>query len=137
MMKLSERLSSLGSNNVELAEIAGVSKQSVTNWIARDSLSKKGAERLAKHFDVSMEWLLTGEQSKKNTTEKSNITWQGGVNEAIPEYSNVDEVLIPYFKEVSLSAGGGDFLQLETNGRTKKFAKAELKSLGVDISNSA
>jgi phage repressor protein C with HTH and peptisase S24 domain len=38
---------------------------------------------------------------------------------------------------VSLSAGGGDFLQLETNGRTKKFVKAELKSLGVDISNSA
>jgi phage repressor protein C with HTH and peptisase S24 domain len=137
MMKLSERLSSLGPNNVELAEIAGVSKQSVTNWIARDSISKKGAERLAKHFGVSMEWLLTGDNIETGKTERSNVIWQGGINEVAQEYSYVDEVLIPYFKEVSLSAGGGDFLQLETNGRTKKFAKTELKALGVDISNSA
>lgn len=49
MKNLNERLASLGATNVELADISGVTKQSVTNWIARDSLSKKAAERLAKH----------------------------------------------------------------------------------------
>lgn len=131
MKNLNERLASLGATNVELADISGVTKQSVTNWIARDSLSKKAAERLAKHFSVSMEWLLTG------VNESPGITWQGDINEQDAFYETFEEVLIPFFKEVSLSAGGGDFLQLETNGRTKKFIKSELKSLGVDITNAA
>jgi SOS-response transcriptional repressor LexA len=60
MMTLNERLMSLCDSKIKLAEIAGVSKQSVTNWIARDSISKKAAERIAKHFNIGLEWLLCG-----------------------------------------------------------------------------
>ncbi len=54
---------SLCDSKVELARVAGVSKQSVTNWVNRDSISKKAAERIATHYDVGLEWVLSGKES--------------------------------------------------------------------------
>jgi SOS-response transcriptional repressor LexA len=75
MKKLNERLMSLCSSKTELARIAGVGKQSVTNWVSRNSISKKGAERIAAHFNVSLEWVLSGTAvvyNRENPTYAAN-----------------------------------------------------------------
>lgn len=43
-----------------------------------------------------------------------------------------DEVELPFFKEVELSAGNGSQVRLETNGRKLRFGKRTLKRKSID-----
>ncbi len=87
MQNLNERLLSLCDSKVEIADVARVSKQSVTNWVTRDSISKKAAERLAKHFNINMEWLLTGQGEKSKAgkqAEENTNSLLDQLNKAMP-----------------------------------------------------
>ena len=135
MKNVEERLLSLNSNKTEIAKIAEKSKQTVSNWCSRNSIAKDGAQKIANYYNVRLDWLIYG---KGNKYETQTIKWQGEVSEPGKDCEFDGEIVeIPFFSDVSLSAGQGGFLQLETNGRSKQFVKSELKSLGVDISNAA
>lgn len=45
-----------------------------------------------------------------------------------------DEIELPFFKEVELSAGKGSEVMLETNGRKLRFGKRTLQKKGIDPS---
>lgn len=48
-----------------------------------------------------------------------------------------DEVALPFFREVELSAGSGRHEVIENHGRKLRFSKATLKSKSVDINDAA
>ena len=74
-MNLKERLESLSDNQVEIARVAGVSKQAVSNWIARNSISASAAKKLSRHYKVSLDWIMSDNSDKKerNSTIKIEL----------------------------------------------------------------
>lgn len=139
MTTLKERLLSLEDNQTILADVAGVTKQAVTNWFYRDSISKRGARRIADYYKVSIGWVISGNTNSGATyAPQSNAELLGGIDPwhsktALPD----DEVEIPFFTEVELAAGNGMTDTQEHHGFKLRFAKSTLKRQGVEASNAA
>lgn len=52
---------------LHLAEVLGLQNQSFTNWKKRRNIPAADIVlKIAQHFDVSMEWLLTGTDKKES-----------------------------------------------------------------------
>ncbi|WP_368750322.1 helix-turn-helix domain-containing protein [Klebsiella aerogenes] len=64
--ELAERLDKIAQEHhlsgSELARIAGVSRSSVNAWRKRGTISKESAVKIAAATNVSLSWLLTGEE---------------------------------------------------------------------------
>lgn len=64
-------------SQAELGRIAGVTPQAVTGWIARGSIGRRSAEKIAEHTGFELEWILTGKGPK--VEEEANLDgyeWQ-------------------------------------------------------------
>lgn len=75
---------------------------------------------------------------KKSSTPISNADWLGGFDlwdESTPLRD--DEVAIPFFREVELSAGSGRTEVMENHGPKLRFAKSTLRKKGVSASHAA
>lgn len=63
---LAERLDELATRHhlsgSDMARIAGVSRSSVNAWHKRGTISKESAAKIAAATNVSLSWLLTGEE---------------------------------------------------------------------------
>lgn len=68
-MNFAERLQKLmnerGITSYRLAKEIGCTITSVTNWLSGKDVSKTYITRMADYFDVSTDYLLTGEQKEK------------------------------------------------------------------------
>lgn len=74
-MDFSERIEFLLKENnekrVHLAEILGLPNQAFTNWKKRGNIpSATIVLQIAEHFNVSMEWLLTGQEAKNDISQE-------------------------------------------------------------------
>ncbi|MCT8090693.1 helix-turn-helix transcriptional regulator [Acinetobacter sp. C_4_1] len=87
----------------ELATILLESAQTISNWSKR-GVSKAGAIKASALFNVSVNWILLGEDTSDSNTDviSHQVTTQSTANNA--EYAE-----IPYFKEILVSCGSGTF----------------------------
>ncbi|NIG76749.1 helix-turn-helix transcriptional regulator [Klebsiella sp. Ap-873] len=71
--KLAERLNEIlhqrRISKVELANIAGVSPQSVNGWFKKGTISKSSAMKLAAAFDVPVTWLFGEDENASKSDE--------------------------------------------------------------------
>ncbi|MAD75132.1 MAG: XRE family transcriptional regulator [Rheinheimera sp.] len=122
----------------KVADYCGINRVSVSNWetIGKNGTSPKGANliALAELLRVTPEWILTGEVKPENSS----------VSESLPSYAvgsfdlwdsktplNDDEVELPFYKEIELSAGTGSAVQLQDSGFKLRFAKSTLRRYNI------
>jgi len=132
MNQISDRINQIikekNVNKTKLAEIAGVSNQAVTYWIKRNQISVEAAKKICKELNLSFDWLLTGEQNKDNASILGSIDeWDSNT-----PLSN-DDIEVPFYKDVKLSAGNGFVDDIEDfNGYKLRLSKSTMRKYGID-----
>lgn len=130
-----------GYSQNELAEITGVGQGSISKIERGDQESSTFDITLAEALDVHPKWLQSGEEKHRpawlNPTTQlviSNAQYQGEL-EAWDSTSelNPDDIELPYFREVELSAGKGRHQVIENHGEKLRFPRSTLKKQGVQI----
>lgn len=127
-----------------LGKLVGVSKSSVSQW--ESGLTKKmdgeNLVTLANALGVNAYWLSTGKNPDYIDGEvthierpkiESNAVYLGGFDVWDSDTPlDDDEVALPFFREVKLSAGSGAITQvIENHGFKLRFAKSTLRKAGV------
>jgi phage repressor protein C with HTH and peptisase S24 domain len=134
--RLKSAMAKQGVSKAELARAAGVTPQAVTRWFKNGSISKESLDACAKRLNVTIDWLMRGQQ--KSNTPDSNAEYLGAIEPWDSKTPlDIDEVEVPFYMEVELSAGNGSVIQLETNGPKLRFSKSTLKRQGVSIDHAA
>lgn len=133
----------VGVTKAELARAANVTPQAAGKWFKTNSISRESLDACAKRLGVSIKWLINGEgdkftenlisMNKKMHVQTSNVDtfieldpWDNTTP------LNDDEVEVPFYMEVELSAGNGSQVQLERAGPKLRFSKSTLRRHGVD-----
>ncbi|HGJ5865846.1 MAG TPA: XRE family transcriptional regulator [Arsenophonus nasoniae] len=123
-----------------LGKRIGVSKATISQWESGTTEPNgKNLVSLAKALGVTIEWLLDGDE--KNAEVNAQLANAKIIGNFAPWDSNTplgeDEIELPFFKEISLSAGKGSFVTLDNNGYKLRFAYSTLQKAGVDPANAA
>lgn len=123
-----------------LGKRIGVSKATISQWESGTTEPNgKNLVSLAKALGVTIEWLLDGDE--KNAEVNAPLANAKIIGNFAPWDSNTplgeDEIELPFFKEISLSAGKGSFVTLDNNGYKLRFAYSTLRKAGVDPTNAA
>lgn len=145
MHTLAERVryarESRGLTQAQLADAIGADQSVIGNLERRNGRSSKYAGAIAKALRVNLEWLLNGSSHSGLVGDDDNIydssleviggfdTW----DDDTPLGS--DEVALPFYKDVEISAGNGrSCLDLNTS-RKLRFSKKTLQNANVQIKN--
>nr|WP_256473559.1 helix-turn-helix transcriptional regulator [Neisseria sp. HSC-16F19] len=126
----------------QLADFAGVSKGLVNQWFnGITGLGSKPLLQLGKKTNFSAEWLAhgTGPKYKEAATVQkirpieSNVSAVGQIvgwsDDTPPDPEEF--ALVPFYKDVALSAGTGTVGEEDYNGFKLAFAKSTLRKCGV------
>ena len=130
-------------SQADLARAANVTPQAVGRWFKTNSISRDSLSACAKRLNVSLNWLISGEAENivKISSASSNETNAEYLGAIEPWDSKTplenDEVEVPFYMEVELSAGNGAVINLETNGPKLRFSKLTLRRQGVEIGHAA
>lgn len=133
--RVNKRMAELGLTQQSLAERAGMSQAAVYKIASGKTKETKKITQLALALDVDLHWLATGENKNRSS---SNAEIIGGFSEwdsGTPLMD--DEVELPFYREVELSAGSGKYQVLENQGNKLRFPKTTLKKVGVTVENAA
>lgn len=142
-----------------VADYVGVNRVSVSNWENDENAMPKGGNllKLAEVLEVDPDWLLTGDGPMEPKIHNYDPPMGSGKTlHGIDEFKSAvsyelggfdlwdndtplrdDEVALPFFKEIELSAGNGSTLVQEDTSFKLRFAKSTLKKLGVNSSDAA
>ncbi|WP_415860256.1 XRE family transcriptional regulator [Pseudomonas aeruginosa] len=121
----------------EFAAALGVEPQHVNNWFKR-GIPKARVFAIADALAVNPRWLSDGTDSES----PSNSLATGGESSLLSPLDpwddrtplEPDEVEVPLYKEVELSAGAGRTAVREIKGRKLRFSYATLRNAGVSPS---
>jgi phage repressor protein C with HTH and peptisase S24 domain len=138
--RVRERMDALGLRATDVSEKTGVSKTTVTFWLAGTNGAKgKNLMALAKALECSPEWLSDGSGSptgiKQNRSANAGdhmsdiATW----DDKTP--LDDDEVYVPFLREVELAAGSGRFVIEESDSARLRFFKKDLRRNNVQFNN--
>ncbi|RLL32497.1 helix-turn-helix transcriptional regulator [Acinetobacter cumulans] len=117
------------SSQEETARALNESPQTITNWKKR-GISKSGALKAAAIFGVSVDWLLTGEDSGLDGLVTKVSEWDTDTP------VDNDEVEIPFYKEILVSCGSGSLVEIIGNETRKlRLSKSTLRQYGVESAN--
>ena len=135
--RIKQRMKALGLKGVDITKATGMSSGGVSQWV--NGLSRPNGERLLSLSQVLQcqpDWLLYGKDHPQKA--EANAEWVGGIESWSSRTElGADEVELPFFKEVELSAGGGAYAVQENNGPKLRFARSTLKKCGVAASNAS
>lgn len=127
--RLAEARKKQGMNQTELAKAIGVSAQSVQQWEKDQGGTTPRSKRLdaiSSVLKVSKEWLVFGTQAGNLLSEEEPIQyWADG------DASEYDEVDVPFFGEVELSAGSGVTAVAEINKSPIRFNRQVFRNANV------
>lgn len=120
----------------QLADFSGVSKGLVNQWFKGDTgLGKKPLLAFERKTRFSPQWLADGIGAKYRADKpESNSTVIGGID-AWDNHTPLhnDDVEVPFYKEIYLSAGNGFTNDIEVhNGYKLRFSKSTLKKHSID-----
>ncbi|MCH2057908.1 MAG: helix-turn-helix transcriptional regulator [Thalassotalea sp.] len=141
--RLRQAMKEQGVTQAELARAAGVTPQAAGRWFKTNSISKDSLSACAKRLNVSLNWLISGESENvvplgQGSNKETNAEYIGAIDpwDSKTPLDN-DEVEVPFYMEVELSAGNGSAVQLENNGFKLRFSKATLRRQGVEVAHAA
>lgn len=82
-------------NNATVADVCratGISQSTMSNWKSRDTcISIKNAQKIADYFGVSLEYLMTGKDTPKESTSGKQYYFDDETAEAVQEiFENPD-----------------------------------------------
>lgn len=137
----------MGLTQVELAKRVGASQQAIQQL--EDGIVKRPRYivELAGALRVTPDWLLTGiglgipdekKVSEPRPAYSQELTMAGNFavwDQSTPD--DPDEIDVPLFREVELSAGSGRTQVIENHGAKLKFAKSSLARAGVSKEHAA
>lgn len=115
-----------------LGKRVGVTKATVSQW--ENGITSPAGEnmhKLCKALNASSSFLLYGVEEKKKLS--SDGSFQGEIStwdNSTP--LDKDEVEVPFYTEVNLSAGNGIIADIENHGPKLRFSKSSLRSQGVE-----
>jgi phage repressor protein C with HTH and peptisase S24 domain len=153
--RIAARAKELGLKQVDIVRMTGATKGTVSNWFKGSSSPKaEYIGPLARALQKSESWVLTGKESNSLMLEAPKRTsGSDGISESydppqIKNYTGLDlwddytplssdEVALPFFREVHLSAGHGSSMVQENGGAKLRFAKSTLRKCGVNESTAA
>ena len=115
---------------IQLAKKMGVSGPTVSQWES-DDFAPKNMLLLAECLRTSTDWLLYGVQQDNQT--KSDGSFEGKLSTWDDKTPlDTDEVEVPFYTQVNLSAGNGIIADVENHGPKLRFSKSSLRSQGVE-----
>jgi phage repressor protein C with HTH and peptisase S24 domain len=131
--RIRQRRKELKLTQEAVGKAMGINRVSVSQWESGDN-KPKDLITLSKVLQCHAEWLLSGKENKYD----NNAKWLGRIEPwdngtALED----DEVELPFFTEVELSAGCGATQVQENHGPKLRFSKSTLKRHGVDPSHAA
>lgn len=131
-MRIKRLRKDLGLTQKKVATAVGISAGAVTQW-ELDMTEPSGANLIAlsKALSVDPEVILKGQEPSKMKQSDSQFMLGGFDLWDDRTPLRDDEVAIPFFREVQLSAGSGSTMVQENNGYKLRFAKSTLKKCGV------
>lgn len=146
--RINELITDKGVKPAEFARQIKSSRAAVSDWLKGNvtEISYEKAKNIAAYCDVNFEWVMhgKGEKHTKTTSGKSQaITSNASLIGGFDLWDNDtplrdDEVALPFFREVKLSAGTGLTSEVQENHGTKlRFAKSTLKRKGVQEDHAA
>lgn len=139
-MTLQERINDLlngppKKKAIDLARYAGISRATVSAWVNGKTLAMDGetAFKVARFFTVNAEWVLSGKGKKTipiaGRSSSYSVDMLSTWDSSTPLRD--DEVELPFFREIELSAGSGRYEVIENHGNKLRFAKSTLQKQGV------
>ena len=149
--RVNEAISTLGrGGKVAIAEKCGITPQAINGWITTGRIDKDNLAVISEMTGYELNWLITGNGLKLKTIKpslpapitenkiESNAIWYGEFDlwdSSTPLRD--DEVALPFFREVKLSAGKGISEVQENHGAKLRFAKSTLKRKGISTADAA
>lgn len=139
--RIRQRRNHLKLTQKQVGASVGVSHVTISQW-EKDETAPRGENLygLCKALGCQPDWLLYGKEdpSPPGPQPEQNAEWAG----TLDPWGNgtklgEDEVELPFFTEVELSAGNGAHAAIETHGPKLRFAKSTLKRSGVSPDNAA
>lgn len=126
--RIVQRMKALNLKQVDLVELTGSSKGTVSKWISgMNTPSNTILPTLAKTLQTSSEWLIHGNESYN--FQKIN-TWDDDTP------LDDDEVEIKFFKDFRFACGDGSAGEaLDNEGRKLRLSKITLKRLHIEKTN--
>ncbi|EIZ2108913.1 helix-turn-helix transcriptional regulator [Salmonella enterica] len=121
-----------------LAKRLKLTKSTISQWESgMTTPNGKNLINLAEELNVSPEWLLTGvAPGTKEVTPNARVEGGFSVWDSATPLED-DEVEIPFYQEVELSAGNGNYVDLNRSGGKLRFARSTLRKAGVDATCAA
>ncbi|ASD87965.1 helix-turn-helix transcriptional regulator [Salmonella enterica subsp. diarizonae] len=116
-----------------LAKRLKLTKSTISQWESgMTTPNGKNLINLAEALNVSPEWLLTGgTPTPKELTSNARVEGGFSVWDSATPLED-DEVEIPFYQEIELSAGNGTYVDLNRSGGKLRFARSTLRKAGVD-----
>lgn len=136
--RLNELMAKQGKNIVDLQKAIGVTYEMARRYTLGTATPRdKKIEAMAKYFGVSPAYLKYGSTDSTETKVTSNIKELGSFDlwdRNTP--LNSDEVAVPFYQDVRLSAGNGFADDIaDYNNFKLRFSKATLRKQGVQFEN--
>lgn len=157
--RVKEARKKAGLSQLQLAEAIGVKQPTISELERGESQSSSYLIQIAQECDVDPIWLQTGaivlDESHKSGSHKAGSTdsvvaenktaYVGFTATPIGAFDlwdsstplGQDEIEIPFYREVELSAGSGSSVVKENTGFKLRFAKSTLKRQGVSADHAA
>lgn len=132
--RVKEARKGAGLSQVELAKKIGVTQPTISELERGESYSSSHLITIASTCGVDPNWLLTGINSKAETEVREiQNTYQVGSFELWDSSTELadDEIEVPFYKEVELSAGSGSEVLRQTSGFKLRFAKSTFKNNNI------
>lgn len=142
---IGRRIRQLGTTQTKVAEEAGVSHVLISRLISGNVKTTGKLPQIASALKIDVEQLISGEfpstaegsqahqvrSSKRNSVVHAIDAWDSSTP------LSEDEVELPLFREVELSAGSGCTHVQENHGAKLRFARSTLRRKGIEPSHAA
>ena len=137
--RLKEAIDSLPrGGKVRIAKACDISPTAITGWLKNGRIDKTNIAIVASITAYDLNWLISGKGDKHakplSLPQPSEQDIKLGGFDLWDDETPLldDEVALPFFREVELSAGSGKHQVEENHGRKLRFAKSTLKKSNVN-----
>ncbi|MWN32119.1 helix-turn-helix transcriptional regulator [Gilliamella sp. ESL0232] len=123
-----------GLSQHQLAEKVGISQPAIQKILSGRSNSSRKLVEIANALDVDLFWLTTGSGEMKKGNINSNAKILGTIDDWDSNTPlDDDEVEVPFYKDIRLSAGNGFADDIEDyNGCKLRLSKSTMRRYGID-----
>ncbi|OCG02262.1 XRE family transcriptional regulator [Gilliamella sp. wkB112] len=127
-------LKNSGMSQHQLAEKVKISQPAIQKLLSGKSGTSRKIVEIANALNVDLLWLTKGTPTTKTNRNQSNATMLGAIDEWDSKTPLADdEVEVPFYKDVRLSAGDGFADDIEDyNGYKLRLSRSTMRKYGID-----